>query len=144
MIATLRQLLLKAAWAPISVLVFHAIIAKTDLRHPLDFTVHFSGGAAIAFFLFEALSSFELMLGTLKPLGRYLFSFALACTVGLFWEFAELLSDVFRHTHIQQSLTETMSDLIADSTGAIASLLLVFLIRQFCSTVKRPGTLLPP
>lgn len=131
MILAFRKLLGRAAWAPIAVLILHAIIAKTSLRKPLDFSIHFLGGASMAFFFFHALECFEALLGTTTPFARYLFSFSLACTVGLFWEFAELFSDVFLHTHIQKTLHETMSDLIADTTGAIISLSLVFLARRF-------------
>lgn len=83
----------------------------------------------MAFFVFHALDCFENLLGSLQPPARYVFSFSLACTVGLFWEFGELFSDIFLHTHIQQTLHETMSDLLADTAGAGASLALVFLTR---------------
>jgi hypothetical protein len=121
------RLILKAGWAPVAVVILHSLVAKTSLRDPLDFPIHFLGGASMAFFLFHALHCFEKLLGTLQPFGRYLFSYGLACTVGVFWEFAELLSDVVYHTHIQISLMNTMSDLVADATGAFTSLFLVFL-----------------
>lgn len=129
MVSAVARLVWKAGWAPVAVLIFHAIIAKTPLRKPLDFSMHFLGGAAIAYFLFHALHAFEALLGTTTTAGRYLFAFALACTVGLFWEFAELFSDTFLHTHIQQTVHETMSDLIADATGAITSLTIVCVVR---------------
>lgn len=94
------RLLRRAAWAPIAVLIFHAIVAETPYRKALDFAMHFSGGAAIAYFLFEALREFRSLLGTPTPFGRYLFAFALACTVGVFWEFGEYFSDAFLGTHI--------------------------------------------
>jgi hypothetical protein len=136
-ISSLWNLLLKAGWAPVAVVVFHAIVAKTSLRSPLDFTIHFLGGASIAFFLFHALEGFRNLFGNPTALGHYLFSFALACTVGLFWEFGELFSDTFLHTHIQRSIGETMSDLIADATGATTSLFVVAIvicIRKRCSS----------
>ncbi|MGV3662468.1 MAG: hypothetical protein ACO1TE_19950 [Prosthecobacter sp.] len=123
------QLLLRAGWAPVAVLIFHRLIYFTPYRQPLDFVMHYSGGVAIAFFLWRALDCFAPWFGTLTSFARYLFTFALACTVGLFWEFAELASDVFRHTHIQHSIHETMRDLIADATGALTTLTLVFLVR---------------
>jgi len=55
--------------------------------------------------------------------GRNLFSFTLACTAGVFWEFAEVGSDTFLHTHIQRSVDEAMRDLIADASGAALMLL---------------------
>jgi hypothetical protein len=119
------------------VLIFHALIAKTSLRQPLDFAMHFSGGAAIAYFLFEAQEHFQSFLGRPSSFGRYLFAFALACTAGLFWEFGELFSDGFLHTHIQKSLYETMSDLIADTAGATTSLLVVGLLRRFARSPNK-------
>jgi len=125
------HLLCRAAWAPIAVLIFHAIVAETAYRKTLDFTMHFSGGAAIAYFLYVALHEFRDWLGSPTPFGRYVFSFAMACTVGVFWEFGEYFSDVFLGTHIQKELLNTMSDLIADAAGAFSALALIFLIRRF-------------
>lgn len=126
----LLTLLRRAAWAPLAVLMLHQVISRSSFRQPLDFAMHFSGGAAIAFFLFYTLACFENILGKLKPAGHYLFSFALACTVGLFWEFGELFSDVFFHTHIQKTIAETLRDLTADASGAVCSLLLVALTQR--------------
>jgi hypothetical protein len=130
MISAVRELFIKAAWAPIAVLIFHATVSGTPRGARLDFLIHFLGGVAIAYFLFHALHCFRAWLGAPSPFGRYLFSYALACTVGVFWEFAEQFSDVFLHTRIQISIYETMSDLIADATGAFTSLFLVFVTRR--------------
>lgn len=127
----LFRLLLRAGWAPLAVLIFHRAIRYTPYRQPLDFVMHYSGGVAIAFFLWHALDCFAHWFGRLTPFARYLFTFALACTVGLFWEFAELFSDVVYGTHIQFSVRETMRDLIADATGAMTTLTLVWLVRRF-------------
>lgn len=127
----LFRLLLRAGWAPLVVLIFHRAIQHTIYRQPLDFVMHYSGGVAIAFFLWHALECFAHWLGHLTPFARYLFTFALACTVGLFWEFAELFSDIVFHTHIQFSVRETMRDLIADATGALTTLTLLWLARCF-------------
>jgi hypothetical protein len=139
MISALIRLLCRAGWAPMAVLILHAIVAKTPLREPLDFAMHFSGGAAIAYFLFESQHYFQSLLGSPTPLGRYLFAFALACTVGVFWEFGELFSDTFLDTHIQKSIHETMSDLVADATGAITSLAVVCLTRYFLKSPNPQG-----
>ncbi|WP_395742232.1 hypothetical protein [Prosthecobacter sp.] len=133
----LLRLLLRAGWAPVAVLIFHRAIMFTPWRKPLDFVMHYSGGVAIAFFLWHALDCFAHWFGQLTAFARYLFTFALACTVGLFWEFAELYSDVFHGTHIQQSVRETLRDLIADATGALTTLALVWLVR--CRRAKRPA-----
>lgn len=125
----LLRLLLRAGWAPLAVLIFHRAIMHTPWRQPLDFVVHYSGGAAIAFFFWHALDCFASWFGQLTAFARYLFTFTLACTMGLFWEFAELFSDVVYGSHIQHSIRETMRDLIADTTGAVTTLALVFLVR---------------
>jgi hypothetical protein len=129
MVSAIRTLLIRAAWAPSAVLILHAVIAKTSLRNPLDFPIHFLGGASIAFFAFHTLDCFKTWLGPMTPLARYLFSFCIACTVGVFWEFGERFLDVFLRMAIQQTLANTMSDLIADASGAVASLFLVWIAR---------------
>lgn len=125
----LLRLLLRAGWAPLAVLVFHHEIQHTRWREPLDFVMHYSGGLAITYFLWHALELFAHWIGELTSFARYLFAFALACTVGVFWEFAEFASDIFLHTHIQYSIGETMRDLIADATGAMTTLTLILLVR---------------
>lgn len=132
MILALGKLLLRAGWAPAAVLMFHAVVAKTVWREPLDFTIHFLGGAAIAYFFFYALQYLERLVGPTSGFGRYLFAYALACAEGLNWEFVERFYDVYLHTHIQQSVQETMSDLIGDACGAASGLLLLFLVRCLC------------
>ncbi|WP_395717722.1 hypothetical protein [Prosthecobacter sp.] len=131
----LFQLILRAGWAPVAVLIFHRIVFNTPWRQPLDFAMHYSGGVAISFFLWHALDCFASWFGTLTPFARYVFTFALACTVGLFWEFAELFSDVVYHTRIQHSIHETMRDLIADATGALTTLAGLFIVR----CVRKPA-----
>jgi Zn-dependent protease len=125
----LLRLLLRAGWAPLLVLLFHQWLLQTPYRQQLDFVMHYSGGVAIAFFLWHALYCFAHWFGKLTPFARYLFTFALACTVGLFWEFAELYSDVVYGSHIQHNVRETMRDLIADATGALTTLGLTFAVR---------------
>ena len=125
------KLLRTAGWAPVAVLLFHRFVMHTSLRQPLDFTMHFLGGAAIAFFVFHALDLCAPWLGQLTLLGRVLFSFALACTAGLFWEFGEFFSDLLFRTHIQWTIRETMRDLLADAGGALVCLTLCLLVCQF-------------
>lgn len=130
----LLRLLLRAGWAPLAVLAFHQKILHTSYRQQLDFVMHYSGGVAISFFLWHTLDCFAHWFGSLTVFARYLFTFALACTVGLFWEFAEFFSDVVFGSHIQYNVRETMRDLIADATGAATTLTLTWLVR--CFTVK--------
>ena len=123
--AAFLQYLRKAAWAPILVLLIHQIVLRTPWRRELDFYMHFSGGMAAAYLSWHGLHYFAEWIGRLTLAGRWLFTFALACTIGVFWEFAELASDVFRGTHIQHSIHETMRDLIADACGAMLTLFIV-------------------
>ncbi|HRH94299.1 MAG TPA: hypothetical protein PLB55_00115 [Prosthecobacter sp.] len=134
----LLRLLLRAGWAPLAVLIFHQMILRTPYRQQLDFVMHYSGGVAIAFFFWHSLDCFASWFGQLTSFARYLFTFTLACTMGLFWEFTELFSDVFRGTHIQHSVHETMRDLIADATGALTTLALVFAVRLVRKSTGRP------
>lgn len=127
----LMRLLLRAGWAPVAVLIFHRIIYHTPYRQTLDFAMHYSGGVAISFFLWHVLDCFAPWFGTLTSFAKHVFTFAMACTVGLFWEFLELAMDVIYHTHIQHSIHETMRDLIADATGALTTLTLLFVVRCF-------------
>lgn len=132
------KLLLRAGWAPILVLIIHKVVAGTPWRQALDFWMHFSGGLAIAYFLYRAIQAFPRILRTASRFGDYLFAFALAAVVGLFWEFAELASDHFLHTHIQISIWETMRDLIADCTGATVALTLIVIAGRIAGA--RPST----
>ena len=118
------RLVRRVSWAPVLVLLAHHFIRSSVWRQPLDFAMHFSGGVAMGYVMFHALVSYERWLGQVTLMGRLLFSFALALTVGVFWEFAELASDFFLHTHIQRSIWETLRDLIADSCGAVLALAL--------------------
>ncbi len=115
----------KAAWAPVLVLLMHQLVLRTPWRRELDFSMHFSGGMAAAYLSWHGLHCLAKWIGQLTLVGCWLFTFALACTIGVFWEFAELASDVFRGTHIQHSIHETMRDLIADACGAMLTLFIV-------------------
>jgi hypothetical protein len=126
----MKSLLLRTAWAPLAVLVFHQAIASTALRKPLDFTVHSLGGAAMAYCAWQAIRGLPGLFGRLSAFASYLLSFCFAVTIGVFWEFIEQLSDKFRNTHIQISISETMRDLWADATGAGVALVLIFMVSR--------------
>ena len=93
----------------------------------------------MAFVFFHALEYFAPLLGRATLFGRILFSFSLACTVGVFWEFAEWLSDYRHHTHIQISIWETMCDLAADAMGASLALLAILCVCAFSRRSCRPA-----
>ena len=124
------RVLREAAWAPIAVLVFQAIVARTPYKTDLDHLVHFLGGAAIAFFLFCCVRIARELLGVLRQVTPYLLAFALACTVAVLWEIAEFFSDQLLGTRLQHDLPETMGDLIAGLLGAASSLTLILVLRK--------------
>jgi hypothetical protein len=98
--------------------VLHQVVGKVGSRAQFDWLLHFLGGAAAALLFYQTLAIFRHRLGPLTRAGRGLFTFALACTVALFWELSEFASDVFLATHVQNSLPETMLDLIYGVVGA--------------------------
>jgi len=102
----------------------HVLAAAAGLRHALQWR----RGNLVLFW--HALDCLATWFGSLTAFSRYVFTFSLACTTGLFWEFAELFSDVFFRTHIQHSIHETMRDLIADMTGALTTLSVLFVLRR--------------
>ncbi len=118
-------LLRRAAWAPAAVIIFHAIVASTPYRQALDFPVHFLGGAAAAYFFYHAFGFAGDLLGKPTRLGRFVFAYALACTVGVFWEIAEFAAGLWLGANIQLTMAETMWDLVADVSGALLALALV-------------------
>lgn len=122
------RLLLRAGWAPILVVLAHQCVAGTKWSKPLDFWMHFSGGAAIAFFLFHSLRAFPQWFKTSTILGDLLFAFGLALAIGVFWELGEWASDLVLHTQIQKYVHEILKDLLADTCGAISSLALILLV----------------
>lgn len=122
------QLLRVAAWAPIAVLLVHQISMRTPWRSELNWTIHFLGGAAAAYFLFHAARTFARELGPLRPITHHLLAFALAAVVALSWEFAEFVIDHLWRWRLQQSLTDTMGDLFFGMLGALCALVVVALV----------------
>lgn len=125
MLNRIIQLLRVAAWAPLLVLLAHQISMRTPWRSDLNWTIHFLGGAAAAFFLYHAARVFARELGPLQPLAHHLLAFALASVVALSWEFAEFVIDHLWRWRLQQSLADTMGDLFFGMLGAICALGLV-------------------
>jgi hypothetical protein len=99
--------------------------------------LHFLGGAAIAYFFFRLF----VILSVFPTTDRWLIyaaTFTSSCTAALFWEFVEFASDVFLHSHVQQSLSETMLDLVFGVLGAISSLALITIVRLLFFKSHRP------
>jgi len=115
----MHRLLRQAAWAPIGVLLLHAIVVRISHRQELNWMVHALGGAAMAFFLYHGAVVSERHLGRLRPLAQYLLAFGLTCAVAVAWECGEFVLGN------QDGLTDTMGDLFFGALGASLSLLLV-------------------
>jgi hypothetical protein len=119
------RILLEPGWAPFSVLLLHAVLAEFGLTQRFDHLLHFLGGTSIAYFFFRLLDLFSLFPPT-HHWAVYLVTFTSSCTTALFWEFTEFASDTFLHSTVQQSLSETMLDLLFSVLGATASLIILF------------------
>lgn len=131
------RILVDAGWAPFGVITLHTSLAEFGLTHRFDHLLHFLGGMAIAYFFFRVF----VLLSVLPTTDRWLIyagTFTSSCTAALFWEFVEFASDVFLHSHVQQSLSETMLDLVFGVLGALSCLTLIALARLFLLKPNRP------
>lgn len=132
MFAGLKKLMLKAGWAPLLVLATHNGISMAIGHKPaIDPPMHFSGGAAIAYFFYQAQLIGTNWFGKPKLLMRSVITFCFAATVAVLWEFMEFVSGKLTGHHSQISLDETMEDLILGCSGAFLLLLLIGIIKQF-------------
>lgn len=123
------QIAIRASWAPVLVIVFRWLAMEFHVRKPLDYVIHFSGGLAICYFLYQCINLGAFYTGELRAWVQYLFTFTASCTVALFWEFAELASDLFLGTHIQYNVLETLWDLISGTLGATVTLGLIVIVQ---------------
>lgn len=119
----LKQIGLKALWAPAAVVIVHWFAGEWLGHEPLvDPVMHFSGGLAAAFFFWHAASYARRYLGDLSPLALGLLSFGLATAAAVGWEIAEFVVDHLGGTDIQRDLPNTMRDLILGVGGAVVYL----------------------
>lgn len=110
----------EAMWAPITVLMLHAVGGRLFGHEPyVDPMMHFLGGVAAAFFFRHAASVGGSLLGAPTHLALDLLAFGLTCGVALLWEFGEFASDQFLGTQIQRSLDNTMRDLFLGLLGGL-------------------------
>lgn len=132
---TFVRILREAAWAPVAVLSLNFFVVR--LYEDFFWLLHLLGGAALGFFFHQAIRIAGDLLGSLRAFAQYVFAFGLACTVGLFWEIAEFAIDRILLTQLQEDLTETMSDLILDVTGAAVALAVIACL-GFVARSRRP------
>lgn len=122
----IRQIAIDAAWAPLSILIAHAVAGGVFGHEPfVDPVMHFLGGAAACFFFRRAAEIARSTLGSLTRFGLDLFSYALACSMATFWEIGEFVADELLKGNAQRGLANTMRDLILGILGAGVFLLLL-------------------
>lgn len=119
------DLLRRAAWAPIAAVLIQQGTLWFGVRRDADALVHFCGGAAAAFFLLRASQIFAERLGITRRGTHGLVAFAGACTAAVVCEIVEFASDQWLGSHAQESLHETMLDLVFGVTGAAIALVVV-------------------
>jgi uncharacterized membrane protein YjdF len=130
----------RAAWAPLAVIVAHWLVMRSPWSDPLNGVVHFSGGAAAAYFIFHAAIYFERWLGKLAPIAHILLAFGLTCAIAIGWEIAEFAFDQLMRTRIQMDLVDTMRDLICGVLGAMSALAFVRRVAETTEGVSRRTT----
>jgi hypothetical protein len=109
---------IRAIWAPLVVLILHGIFGDLFGHEPVvDPISHFCGGAAIAWFVWEAQFIIGEKFGRPNRLCIECLMLCVTCTAAVFWEFGEFFSDVFLGTNVQRSLSNTMRDLILGALG---------------------------
>ena|SRR2546423_906898 len=111
---TIGRVLREALWAPAAIVALNVIVAWLPDPGELWSLLHFLGGAAAAFCVFQIA---RLAMPQLRVL-RYVLAFALACSTALAWEFAEFAIDQVAGTVLQEGLVDTMSDLLLSVCGA--------------------------
>lgn len=121
---------LRFAWAPIAVLILHAILEST-FGSKVDPYLHVLGGAACQYFFYNVLSLPFLWIGTLTRFGKTIFAFTLTCTIATLWELGEFISDRYAGTHLQESVPETIGDLALGLLGAIIVLTATLAIKNY-------------
>lgn len=114
-------LLWQALAPPLAVLAFWAVAAKgfdAYLLSPwLDVPTHFAGGIAGVWCLDVYLIEWRRSTGPVHPALRLALAFGVLACAAIGWEFLEYLSDVFRGTHLNLGVRDTLSDLFFGLLG---------------------------
>lgn len=132
-------------WAPVLVLILHDALSSKQWRTEIDWFNHYSGGLSFSYFSWKCLPFLSRWSGTLSSVGRLGGAFLCGCTAALLWDIIEFLSDLVMGTHIQQSIHETMMDLLNGFLGTTTTVLilgfLVFRANRFKGDLaNRPAT----
>ncbi|VGO19848.1 hypothetical protein [Pontiella sulfatireligans] len=126
------------SWTLAAVLIMHAVVRFTGYREQLDWLMHYSGGLAIAVFMYCTIALSKKWLGDLSKMGHLLFAFCAGCAVALFWDIGEFASDQILGTHVQDSLHETMMDLVYGALG-VCTVIAIQGCRLLLSTPTAPS-----
>ena len=113
LLEALMTRVLQTAWAPVAVLGFSFVIGGMSFAREVWWLLHVVGGVALGFFFLNAIVALD----AVRPAWRYIAVFALACTVALGWELLEFAIDQILRTKLQESLLDTMSDLMFGVCG---------------------------
>jgi hypothetical protein len=125
-----RESLRSAGWAPALVFAAHVVASRGFDAYrcfpPLDLPMHLVGGAAISFFFARSydIAARRELLGSPAPWLSLVVAGALAVCAGLFWEFAEFLSDRLFGTRAQLGLGDTLLDMALGCLGSFSYLAL--------------------
>ncbi len=127
-----------AGWPPIGVFFLHALLPHFGFQREFDHFIHSLGGASIAYFFYRTIEIASHFLGLMTRPAHYLMAFTSSCTAALFWEFGEFASDQLCGTQIQSNISETLLDLIFGVMGALISLTLIYLWKEFSKLDRKP------
>ena len=118
-----RRVAREAAWAPLTVLVAHAVCGRMLGHEPyVDPVMHLSGGVAAAFFFRQASTIAGDLLGEPSPTALDLLAFGLTCAMAMFWEFGEALAHRYLSLKEHIGAADTIRDLAFGVVGAVVYL----------------------
>lgn len=114
----------RALWAPIAVVVLHALLAAIFGHEPyVDPAIQLCGGVAIAYLLHQTCAALPMVLGQPSTLGLNLMAFGLTAAVAILMEVVEFSMDTLLGTNFTGDVAETVRDLILGLLGAMVFLI---------------------
>lgn len=118
----------RSGWAPATLFGCYLLASLVFDAYPLywwlDSVTHFSGGAALSYFLLDLFDSADDVVGPIPHPIRMVLVFSCVSSAAIFWEFYEFLCDYFLGTAMQLGLADTISDLFFGLLGSAAFLAL--------------------
>ena len=119
----LRDLVLRAIWAPVLVFSVHMVLWQgTDLYLDfpyIDIPLHLFGGLAIAYFFAGCLDvgAERQWVDPVRGLVRVLLLIGLSSVAGVVWEYGEMAVYRTIHVNLQISITDTLVDILVGMVG---------------------------